>query len=92
MLWSVGVVCSQTDPGLFFKATGCRQNPYYRQSKEKILYPVKVPARARMVSVKIPAEEKYFSGLKAKDRTDQDKASHPYYQHGRANTLQQAFF
>lgn len=39
---------------------------------EEILHPAKTPAQAKMVSVKIPAEaeEKYFSGLKAKDRTD----------------------
>lgn len=39
---------------------------------EEILHPAKAPARARMMSVKIPAEaeEKYFSGLKAKDRAD----------------------
>lgn len=39
---------------------------------EEILHPAKGSAQARMVSVKIPAEaeEKYFSGLKAKDRTD----------------------
>ena len=37
---------------------------------EEILHPAKAPAQAKMVSVKIPAEaeEKYFSGLKAKDR------------------------
>ena len=39
---------------------------------DEILHPAKAPAQAKMVSVKIPAEaeEKYFSGLKAKDRTD----------------------
>lgn len=39
---------------------------------EEILYPVKVSAPAKAVSVKIPAEveEKYFSGMKAKERTD----------------------
>lgn len=39
---------------------------------EEILHPAKAPAQAKMVSVKIPAEaeEKYFSGLKAKDRAD----------------------
>ena len=39
---------------------------------EEILHPAKAPAPAKMVSVKIPAEaeEKYFSGLKAKDRSD----------------------
>lgn len=39
---------------------------------EEILHPAKSPAPAKMVSVKIPAEaeEKYFSGLKAKDRSD----------------------
>lgn len=39
---------------------------------EEILHPAKAPVQARMVSVKIPAEaeEKYFSGMKAKDRTD----------------------
>lgn len=38
----------------------------------EILHPVKACAQARMVSVKIPAEaeEKYLSGLKAKDRAD----------------------
>lgn len=39
---------------------------------EVILHPAKAPAQAKMVSLKIPAEaeEKYFSGLKAKDRAD----------------------
>ena len=39
---------------------------------DEILHPAKAPAQARMVSVKIPAEaeEKYFSGLKAKDRAE----------------------
>ncbi len=39
---------------------------------EEILHPGKTPAQAKMVSVKIPAEaeEKYFAGLKAKDRVD----------------------
>lgn len=39
---------------------------------EEILHPAKAPGLAKMVSVKIPAEaeEKYFSGLKAKDRSD----------------------
>lgn len=39
---------------------------------DEILHPTKVPTQAKMVNVKIPveAEEKYFSGLKAKDRTD----------------------
>ena len=39
---------------------------------DEILHSVKEPAQAKMVSVKIPAEaeEKYFSGLKAKDRAD----------------------
>ena len=39
---------------------------------EEIMHPAKAPAKATMFSVKIPAEaeEKYFSGLKAKDRTD----------------------
>lgn len=39
---------------------------------EEILHPAKAPAQVRMVSVKIPAEaeEKYFSGLKAKDRAN----------------------
>lgn len=39
---------------------------------EEILHPSKTPAQAKMVSVKIPAEaeEKYFSGLRAKERTD----------------------
>ncbi len=39
---------------------------------EEILHPVKESAPAKAVSVKIPseAEEKYFSGLKAKDRSD----------------------
>ena len=39
---------------------------------EEILHPAKASAPAKMVSVKIPAEaeEKYFSGLKAKDRSD----------------------
>ena len=38
----------------------------------EILHPAKAPVKAKMVSVKIPAEaeEKYFSDLKAKDRTD----------------------
>lgn len=38
----------------------------------EILHPAKASVLAKMVSVKIPAEaeEKYFSGLKAKDRTD----------------------
>lgn len=39
---------------------------------KEILHPAKMPAQVKMVSVKIPAEaeEKYFSGLKAKDRAD----------------------
>ena len=39
---------------------------------DEILHSVKEPAPAKMVRVKIPAEaeEKYFSGLKAKDRAD----------------------
>lgn len=39
---------------------------------EEILHPAKASAQTRIVSVKIPAEaeEKYFSGLKAKDRAD----------------------
>lgn len=39
---------------------------------EEILHLAKAPASAKMVIVKIPveAEEKYFSGLKAKDRAD----------------------
>ncbi len=39
---------------------------------EDILHPVKASAPAKAVSVKIPAEaeEKYFSGMKAKERTD----------------------
>lgn len=39
---------------------------------DEILHPAKVPVQVKMVSVKIPAEaeEKYFSGLKAKDRAD----------------------
>lgn len=39
---------------------------------EEILRPVKTSAAAKAVSVKIPAEaeEKYFSGMKAKERTD----------------------
>lgn len=39
---------------------------------EEILHPAKAPAQVKMVSVKIPAEaeEKSFSGLKAKDRAD----------------------
>lgn len=38
----------------------------------EILHPAKASVPAKMVSVKIPAEaeEKYFSGLKAKDRAD----------------------
>lgn len=43
-----------------------------KRKLEEILHPAKAPAQAKMVSVKIPAEaeEKYFSGLKAKDRAD----------------------
>ena len=39
---------------------------------EGILHPVKVSASAKAVSIKIPAEaeKKYFSGMKAKERTD----------------------
>lgn len=39
---------------------------------EKILHPPKVSVTAKAVSIKIPAEaeEKYFSGMKAKERTD----------------------
>ena len=39
---------------------------------EEILHPVKGSAPAKVVNVKIPAEaeEKYFSGMKAKERTD----------------------
>ena len=39
---------------------------------EEILYPVRGSAQVKAVSVKIPAEaeEKYFSGMKAKERTD----------------------
>lgn len=39
---------------------------------EEILHPVKISAPAKAVNVKIPAEaeEKYFSGMKAKERTD----------------------
>ncbi len=39
---------------------------------EEILYPIRESAPAKAVSVKIPAEaeEKYFSGMKAKERTD----------------------
>lgn len=39
---------------------------------EKIMYPTKKSLPARIVSIKIPAEagEKYFSGIKAKERTD----------------------
>lgn len=39
---------------------------------EEILHPVRGYATAKAVSVKIPAEaeEKYFSGMKAKERTD----------------------
>ena len=39
---------------------------------EEILHPQKAPALAKAVSIKIPAEaeEKYFSGMKAKERTD----------------------
>lgn len=39
---------------------------------EEILHPAKKPLPARSVSIKIPAEaeEKYFSGMKAKERTD----------------------
>ena len=39
---------------------------------EEILHPVRGSAPAKAVSVKIPAEaeEKYFSGMKAKERTD----------------------
>ena len=42
------------------------------EARDEILHPAKAPAKATMISVKIPveAEEKYFSGLKAKDRTD----------------------
>ena len=39
---------------------------------EEILHPPKAPVTAKAVSIKIPAEaeEKYFSGMKAKERTD----------------------
>ena len=39
---------------------------------EEILHPAKKPLPARSVSIKIPAEaeEKYFSGMKASERTD----------------------
>ncbi len=39
---------------------------------EEILHPVRESAPAKAVSVKMPAEaeEKYFSGMKAKERTD----------------------
>ena len=39
---------------------------------EEILHPVRESAPAKAVSVKIPAEaeKKYFSGMKAKERTD----------------------
>lgn len=39
---------------------------------KKILHPPKVSVTAKAVSIKIPAEaeEKYFSGMKAKERTD----------------------
>ena len=39
---------------------------------EEILHPVKASAQKKMASVKIPAEaeEKYFSGLRAQERTD----------------------
>lgn len=39
---------------------------------EEILHPAKAPAQAKVVIVKLPAkaEEKYFSGLKAKDWAD----------------------
>ena len=39
---------------------------------EEILHPPKASATAKAVSIKIPAEaeEKYFSGMKAKERTD----------------------
>lgn len=39
---------------------------------EEILHPTKISAPAKVVSIKIPAEaeEKYFSGMKAKERTD----------------------
>ena len=39
---------------------------------EKIMHPPKKPLPARSVSIKVPAEaeEKYFSGMKARERTD----------------------
>ena len=39
---------------------------------EEILYPPKASATTKAVSIEIPAEaeEKYFSGMKAKERTD----------------------
>ncbi len=39
---------------------------------EEIMHPAKTPLPARSVSIKIPAEaeEKYFSGMKAKERTE----------------------
>ena len=39
---------------------------------EEIMYPAKKPLQGRSVSIKIPAdvEEKYFSGMKAKERTE----------------------
>ena len=42
------------------------------EKMEEILHPAKKSAQGRPVSIKIPAdvEEKYFSGMKAKERTD----------------------
>ena len=43
-----------------------------KEKREEILHPVKASAPAKAVSIKIPAEaeEKYFSGMKSKERTD----------------------
>lgn len=54
------------------KAVRAAAGELTEEKLEEILHPAKAPAQAKMVSVKIPAEaeEKYFSGLKAKDRAD----------------------
>ena len=54
------------------KAVRAAAGELTEEKLEEILHPAKAPTQAKMVSVKIPAEveEKYFSGLKAKDRAD----------------------
>ncbi len=54
------------------KALRAEAGELTEEKLEEILHPVKASAPAKAVSVKIPveAEEKYFSGMKAKERTD----------------------